>query len=83
MGHHNYPVKATTMARVCRKMAADMRREQAAGMPPISMTGEGRNIGVQVSRLEAAASMDRQADRWEEECRTGAPNTHDRALVGA
>lgn len=82
MGHGYYEVNPHTMARVCRRMASDMRREHAVGMPPISMTSHG-NCKSFVPRDQAAASMDRQAERWETERDTGVPNIHDRTLIGA
>lgn len=80
-----YPVRPHLMATVCRRLAADMRREHAMGMDPITLTCEGRNGSTvpRISRLEAALSMDRQAERWEEECRTGVRCAPHRRLIGA
>ena len=50
------------MLRACRKLAADMRREAAAGWPPILLQD-----GSSISRAEAAASMDRAGDAWARE----------------
>lgn len=61
-----HPIRPEIMARMCRKMAADMRKEAALGMPPIRM----RDGGPPVPRVEAAASMDRQAERWEAMCQS-------------
>ncbi len=70
------------MVKVCRRMADDLRWEHGQGMPPVMLTGGGGDI-VSVTREEAAIRMDAQADRWEEEIRTGEPNLHDRKLMGA
>lgn len=77
-----YPVRPHLMATVCRRLAADMRREHAMGMEPITLTGYCA-AGGRTSRLEAALSMDRQAERWEEECRTGVRCAPHRRLIGA
>jgi hypothetical protein len=44
-----------------------------------SLMNEGN---VTISRLEAADSLECQADRWEAEWRTGVPNVMDRAKLG-
>ena len=52
----------------CRKLAADLRREHAAGQGPVSIiTPDGEYILV--SRADAARSMDRAGDRWESQVR--------------
>jgi len=70
------------MVKVCRQMADDLRWEHGQGMPPIILTGGWGSI-LSITRLEAATRMDAQANRWEEEIRTGEPNMHDRKLMGA
>ena len=51
------------MVRACRKLANDMRAEHAAGWGFISILTPAGDYAW-VSRAEAAASMDRQGDRW-------------------
>jgi hypothetical protein len=74
------------MARACRKLAEDLRREHAKGMGPVQLTNvEGNHGGGwtnSISRLEAAHSMDRQAERWEAEVRGEERNDLDRRLLG-
>jgi hypothetical protein len=74
------------MERACRKLAADLRREYAAGWGPVPMTcPDGNRFGGRgntVSRLEAAESLECQADRWGDEVRTGVPNAVDRWKLG-
>ena len=77
-----HPLDARAMERACRKLAADLRREYAAGWGPIAMTSLMNEGNVTISRLEAADSLELQADRWEAEWRTGVPNTTDRAKLG-
>jgi hypothetical protein len=79
------PVRAADMARVCRALAADMRREAARGLPSIGLAFDGHLPYGQrpmISRAEAAASIERQAERWEEELRTGVCNVVDRVKLG-
>lgn len=68
------------MARVCRECAERMRMEARAGWPDIHLASADR-FDV-ISRAAAAASMDRQAERWEAECATGVLNVTDRAKLG-
>jgi hypothetical protein len=74
------------MEAACRKLAADLRREYAAGWGPVPMTCPDGNLfgGLRntISRLEAADSLELQADRWEAEWRTGIPNAEDRGRLG-
>jgi len=51
------------MVCACRKLAADMRAEHAAGWGPVSILTPAGDY-VWVSLAEAARSMDRQGDRW-------------------
>ena len=51
------------MVCACRKLAADMRAEHAAGWGPIAILTSAGDYAW-VSRAEAARSMDRQGDRW-------------------
>jgi hypothetical protein len=53
------------MAVACRKLAADLRREAAAGWADIPLTGS--RSGLTITRAEAAASLDARAERWEKE----------------
>jgi hypothetical protein len=81
-----YPLDARAMERACRKLAADLRREYAAGWGPIGLTNPDGNLfgGLSntISRLEAADSLEAQGDRWADEVRTGVPNDEDRGKLG-
>lgn len=78
-----YPLHPRDMARVCRKLAADLRREQAVGgLPPIRVTAPSGGVANTISRAESADSLDEQADRWEHESKTGQKNETDRARIG-
>ena len=77
-----YLANAVTMARVCRRLAADMRAEHAAGWGPVPLSALSGGRVNTITRLEASRSMDEQAERWEEEVRTGIPNYHDREKIG-
>jgi hypothetical protein len=74
------------MERACRKLAADLRREYAAGWGPIGLTNPDGNLfgGLRntISRLEAADSLELQADRWLTEYQSGIPNAEDRGKLG-
>ena len=74
---HQHPIDPHMQARVCRKLARDMRAEHAARMPPIKMFD-----WTYLSRLDAADSMDARAARWEAEIRTGVLNHQDRRSMG-
>lgn len=62
-GRHRPPVAfrpdPVMMLWACRKLAADLRAEAAAGWGPVPMNGGGS-----ISRAEAAARMDLRADMW-------------------
>lgn len=77
------PVRAEGMAAACRKLAADLRREHAMGEGPIRATGPTGGAARRVSRATAAISMDQQADRWEQEVKTGVRNEVDRGRINA
>ena len=79
-----YPLRARDMEAACRKLAADLRREYAAGWGPVSLSKSPEDgvADVTISRLEAAENLELQADRWEAEWRTGVPNREDRAKIG-
>lgn len=81
-----YPLDARAMERACRRLAADLRREYAAGWGPVPLTcPDGNRFGGRgntVSRLEAAESLECQADRWAAEANGGPRNVHDRAAIG-
>lgn len=77
-----YPLDPALMGRVCRKLAADLRAEHAAGLGSISLTGAGSADMVRVSRAQAAVAMDEQAERWEREVRDGIPNEISRRRIG-
>ena len=77
-----HPLDARAMERACRKLAADLRREYAAGWGPIAMTSLMNEGNVTISRLEAADSLEAQGDRWADEVRTGVPNATDRVKLG-
>jgi hypothetical protein len=47
------------MAKACRKLARDMRREAAAGWDDVELIGR-----VRITRAEAARRMDAAAERW-------------------
>lgn len=69
------------MARACRKLAEDLKREHATNnLPPIKLTSGG-GPGETVTRQAAAYSLEPQAARWEAEIATGIPNATDRALI--
>lgn len=78
---YRYPVDPARFARVCRQLARDIRAEDAAGWGPLPVTGTGTCVRT-IPRAEAAASLDAQAERWEEECRTGVRNEYDRERIG-
>lgn len=67
-------------------MAADLRVEAARGYPPIMLAtgpgGGGVMEGGEISRADAAASLDEQAARWELEAQGGPRNIHDRSKIG-
>ena len=77
-----YPLDARAMERACRKLAADLRREYAAGWGPVPLSRTLDDPPQSISRLEAADSLECQADRWADEVRTGIPNVMDRTKVG-
>ena len=79
-----YPLRARDMEAACRKLAADLREEFAAGLGPVSLSKSPEDgvADVTISRLEAAENLELQADRWEAEWRTGVPNREDRAKIG-
>lgn len=81
--HHKvYLVDAALMARTCRKLAADLRREHGRGWGPVPMSAPDNRDRWGMPRDQAAQSMDEQAERWEDEVRTGIPNYHDREKIG-
>ena len=80
--HKVYRLDAARMAKTCRKLAEDLRREHRAGWPPVPMSAISGGRVNTISRAEAAIRMDEQAARWEEEVRTGVPNYHDREKIG-
>jgi hypothetical protein len=69
------------MATACRKMARDLRAEAAAGWGSIGLTSIG-GPDRKVTRWQAAASLDRQAERWEAEARGEGENVLDRERIG-
>jgi hypothetical protein len=82
-----HPLDPGAMARICRRLASDMRSEAEMGWPGISMAyhsvaGEARGTPRFMTREEAAASMDAQAARWDAEARGGPRNAEDRAKIG-
>jgi hypothetical protein len=81
-----HPLDARAMERACRRLAADLRREYAAGWGPVPLTcPDGNRFGGRgntISRLEAADSLECQADRWADEVRTGVLNATDRGKLG-
>jgi hypothetical protein len=81
-----HPLDPAGMARACRKLAEDLRHEHAKGMGPVQLVNAEGNRGDwrnnRISRLEAAHSMDRQAERWEAEVRGEERNDLDRRLLG-
>jgi hypothetical protein len=80
-GSKVYPVDAVSMARTCRALASDLRREAAAEHAPVPMQSNGKRRIV-MPRAEAAVSMDAQAARWEAEAAGGPRNVLDRARIG-
>jgi hypothetical protein len=70
------------MEAACRKLAADLRREYAAGWGPVPLSRTLDDEPILITRLEAADSLECQADRWEAEWRTGVLNTTDRWKLG-
>lgn len=67
-----HPVRPHAMMTACRKAAADMRREAAAGMGPVRFRANVLPNGQKsLSRAAAAESMDRRADAWERAIATG------------
>jgi hypothetical protein len=70
------------MERACRKLAADLRREYAAGWGPVPLSRTLDDEPILITRLEAADSLEAQGDRWEAEWRTGVPNAMDRWKLG-
>ena len=78
-----HPLDPAGMARACRKLAEDLRHEHAKGWGPVQLANiEGNPRNSRISRLEAAHSMDRQAERWEAEVRGEERNDLDRRLLG-
>jgi hypothetical protein len=70
------------MEAACRKLAADLRREYAAGWGPVPLSRTLDDPPQSISRLEAADSFEEQGDRWADEVRTGVPNATDRVKLG-
>lgn len=54
------PPTPQAMAKACRELARDMRREAAAGWDDVELIGRKR-----ITRAEAARRMDAAAERWE------------------
>jgi hypothetical protein len=77
-----HPLDARAMERACRKLAADLRREYAAGWGPVPLTRTLDDEPILITRLEAADSLECQADRWRDEYQTGIPNAEDRRKLG-
>lgn len=77
-----HPLRARDMEAACRKLAADLRREYAAGWGPVPLSRTLDDPPQSISRLEAADSFEAQGDRWEAEWRTGVLNTTDRPKIG-
>ena len=79
-----YPLDARTMAKTCRELARDLRAEHAMGWDLIELANQfgGGQVRVFIGRLDAADSLDEQAERWLEELKTGVPNTVDRSRIG-
>ena len=69
------------MEAACRKLAADLRREYAEGWGPVPLSRTLDDEPILITRLEAADSLECQADRWADEVRTGVLNTTDRAKL--
>lgn len=81
------PLVPSDMARICRRLARDMRTEAEMKWPPIALAytnvaGEDRGSQLRISRAEAAVSMEAQADRWDAEAKGGPRNERDRARIG-
>lgn len=80
---HKAPlIIASEMAAACRKLAADLRAEWAAGWPNIKVTNAGRQVEEVITRQEAARRMDETAKRWEIEAAGGPPNEISRRRLG-
>ena len=77
-----HPLDARAMERACRKLAADLRREYAAGCGPVPLSRTLDDPPQSITRLEAADSLEAQGDRWADEVRTGVLNTTDRPKIG-
>ena len=79
-----YPLDARAMAATCRKLADDLRAEHALGWNLIELATpfEGNRVAVFIGRLDAADSLDEQAERWLREATTGEPNRLDRSRIG-
>ena len=79
-----YPLDARRMAETCRRLADDLRAEHAMGWDLIELANQfgGGQVLVFIGRLDAADSLDEQADRWLREATTGVPNRLDRARIG-
>ena len=80
-GGQQRPLDPAAMARACRRLAADMRAEDAAGWPPLQLSADSGGVERRISRKAAAARMDLQAARWEAEAETGVRNEYDRRLI--
>jgi len=78
----NYALDPFLMARVCRRLAAEIRVEAAAGRGRIALRRPLGEPQLYVTRDEAAASLDEQAARWELEAQGGPRNTRDRTEIG-
>ena len=76
--------RAGWLGLVAVRLADDLRAEHAMGWGLIELATpfEGNRVAVFIGRLDAADSLDEQAERWEMECRTGEPNRLDRSRIG-
>jgi len=78
----SYALDPFLMARVCRRQAAEIRVEAAAGHGRIALRRPLGEPQRYISLDEAAASLDEQAARWELEAQGGPRNMRDRTEIG-
>lgn len=75
-----HPFRLDLMPKACRDLARKFMASHAKGEAAVHLSGD--YPAPRTSNLEAARSLERQAERWQREIDTGEPNVEDRAKIG-